>query len=77
MAGWHLLALINGVLDVSKIEGGHVAVEDRKVDVLASIEEAVRINQTDASKRTCETSPRIAMRRRPQPGQTQGDCARS
>lgn len=50
VAGWHLLALINDVLDVSKIEGGHVAVEDRKVDVLASIEEAVRINQTGASE---------------------------
>ncbi|MEO8153670.1 MAG: ATP-binding protein [Rhizobacter sp.] len=50
VAGWHLLSLINDVLDVSRIEGGHVAVEDRQVDVLAAIEEAVRITQTSANE---------------------------
>jgi len=50
VAGWHLLALINDVLDVSKIEAGHVSVEDRKVDLLAVLDEAIRINQPGADE---------------------------
>jgi len=48
LAGWHLLALINDVLDVSKIEGGHDVVDDHKVDLLGSIEEAIRMTQSAA-----------------------------
>ena len=48
VAGWHLLALINDVLDVSKIEAGHLSIEDGIVDVLESLDEAVRITQPAA-----------------------------
>ena len=44
-AGWHLLALINDVLDVSKIEAGKVQVEERSVDLLELLDEAVHLNE--------------------------------
>ena len=38
-AGWHLLALVNDVLDVSRIESGHLRVELRGVDLLQLLDE--------------------------------------
>ncbi len=50
IAGWHLLALINDVLDVSKIEAGHLTLDDRKVDLLEALDEAIRITQPGATE---------------------------
>ncbi len=48
-AGWHLLGLINDVLDMSKIEAGRVTVEKRAVELLDLLDEVVRINEGAAS----------------------------
>ncbi|MGY4829712.1 ATP-binding protein [Sphaerotilaceae bacterium SBD11-9] len=40
-AGWHLLALINDVLDVSRIESGHLQVESRGVDLGRLLDEVI------------------------------------
>jgi PAS domain S-box-containing protein len=73
VAGWHLLALINDVLDVSKIEAGHVSVEDRRVDVLDVLEEAIRINQPGADELGIRV---IATCRQAQPVSVWGDPRR-
>jgi PAS domain S-box-containing protein len=49
-AGWHLLALINDVLDVSKIEAGQVDVERHSVDLPELLDEAVRLNEAAAQQ---------------------------
>ncbi|MCX2860780.1 PAS domain S-box protein [Paucibacter sp. PLA-PC-4] len=49
-AGWHLLALVNDVLDVSKIEAGKVDVEESSVDVPDLLDEVVRISEPAASQ---------------------------
>ncbi|MEQ1685831.1 MAG: PAS domain S-box protein [Burkholderiaceae bacterium] len=56
-AGWHLLALINDVLDVSKIEAGHVDVEKRSVDLLELLEEVLRLNDGPALQQGITIEP--------------------
>ncbi|MBC7991828.1 MAG: GAF domain-containing protein [Rhizobacter sp.] len=47
-AGWHLLALINDVLDVSRIESGHLRVEVRGVDLTAVLDEVFDLVRAQA-----------------------------
>ncbi len=56
-AGWHLLALINDVLDVSKIEAGRVDVEERSVDLPELLDEAVRLNEAPALQQGVTIEP--------------------
>ncbi len=44
-AGWHLLSLINDVLEVSRIEGGHVQLECRSVDLADVLDDVVRLSE--------------------------------
>jgi len=47
-AGWHLLALINDVLDVSRIESGHLQVDVRGVDLAAVLDEVFDLLRSQA-----------------------------
>jgi PAS domain S-box-containing protein len=47
-AGWHLLALINDVLDVSRIESGHLQVESRGVDLTGLLDEVLDLVRSQA-----------------------------
>ena len=47
-AGWHLLALINDVLDLSRIEGGQLRVEARAIDPLHCLQEALALAMPQA-----------------------------
>ncbi|HET7794931.1 MAG TPA: ATP-binding protein [Rhizobacter sp.] len=47
-AGWHLLALINDVLDVSRIESGHLQVESRGVDLCLLLDEVLDLVRAQA-----------------------------
>ncbi len=50
MAGWHLLALINDVLDVSRIEAGALQIQAGDVDAYASVDEAMALSRSLAER---------------------------
>jgi len=50
-AGKHLLELINEVLDLAKIEAGHISVNNEDLELFEIIEECIGIIQPIASKR--------------------------
>lgn len=53
-AGWHLLNLINDVLDLSKIEAGKLKLELANISLFESIHSAVTMISTAASERHIE-----------------------
>lgn len=68
----HLLALINDVLDLSKIESGQLEVEMKPFDVRQSVEKAVRLITPLAEKKSLTVSARIS----PGVGKLTGDRRR-
>ncbi|MCR5882913.1 GAF domain-containing protein [Rhizobacter sp. J219] len=67
-AGWHLLALVNDVLDVSRIESGHLRVESRGVDLIGLLDEVTE-TRAPAGRRCRHHAP---PRRRRGPGARDG-----
>src|SRR6185503_4479961 len=50
-AGWHLLEMINDVLDLSRIESGNLRLSIEALDLQALVESAVTMIQADADRR--------------------------
>jgi len=55
-AGWHLLKLINDVLDISRIEAGQLGVEVRGLELAPLLEEALQMSQPLAQERAVSLS---------------------
>ncbi|GAP36316.1 CHASE domain-containing protein [Piscinibacter sakaiensis] len=60
-AGWHLLDMINDVLDLSRVETGNVRLQLENLDLEALVEASVAIVSRDAGKRgitiACDFAP--------------------
>ncbi len=54
--GKHLLELVNGILDLSKVEAGQLEIESKSVDLNAAIRETIRLLEPLASKNHVELS---------------------
>ncbi len=50
-AGWHLLALINDVLDLSRIEAGAMSTSSEPVELVALVDECLPLVQAQAERR--------------------------
>jgi len=61
-AAEHLLALINGILDVSKIQAGKLSVEAEPTNVVAALESCLLIVETKAAEKNIEVVSHIAPR---------------
>jgi len=72
-AGWHLLALINDVLDVSRIESGRLEVQARGIDLRILLDEVLQLLEVQAEGWGVTLAPDY--RQRP-PAQAWGDPVR-
>jgi signal transduction histidine kinase/CheY-like chemotaxis protein len=59
-AGWHLLGLVNDVMDISRIESGRFEVVNVRGDISAVLDEAVALTQPLARTHRVELSERAA-----------------
>jgi PAS domain S-box-containing protein len=59
-SGHHLLAVINDILDLSKIEAGRYDLDERPVDVQRAIDEAIRLVRPRLDEGNLHLSRRIA-----------------
>ncbi len=57
-SGWHLLELIDEVLDLSRIETGSMRVNSEPLDLSGMVEESVRIQQVQAQRPGRDARPR-------------------
>ena len=59
-AGWHLLEMINDVLDLSRIESGNLRLQPEPLDLAALIDSAVPMVRSDAAERGISISTESA-----------------
>jgi len=50
-SGWHLLALINDILDMSRIESGRLLLQPKKISLNAIVKQSVKMNSQSAADR--------------------------
>ena len=59
-AGWHLLELINGILDLTKIESGKLEINSTEVDAEKVISEVIKLTEQIAKEKNISVKNEIA-----------------